>query len=373
MPTRSRRPSTSSFSTSRRSPHGGSTATRSSDSIAGSRRRSISTSCDHRHAGRARDRRRRIRRIEYAVKMRQFDQDALLSACSRATTSPPAHRRAGRRGRGVSQHRRTERRADAPYGSSGDILRRRSRTSRSCEAAARRRTTGRELRTLLGLDGARRTRARAGVRQRARRDGFVRECHGDLHLGNIALVDGAVTLFDCIEFNPSMRWIDVMSDVAFSRDGSCAIAADPALAARFLTAYLEATGDYDGLDGPALLSRLPRDGPREGRVPPDRADDRCRRARAAHRRSTRTYLDLADRRDERRAHPGRHHPRRDRLGQDHPRAGARRVLGRRPHPFRRRTQTAHRARRRRTQRDLRSAAGCTRATRAGRPTCGSPP
>src|SRR5207249_8064703 len=48
-----------------------------------------------------------------------------------------------------------------------------------------------------------------------RPSGFVRDCHGDLHLGNIALVDGNVTLFDCIEFNPSMRWIDVMSDVAF--------------------------------------------------------------------------------------------------------------------------------------------------------------
>ena len=45
------------------------------------------------------------------------------------------------------------------------------------------------------------------------RDGYVRECHGDLHLGNIALISGKVTLFDCIEFNPSMRWIDVMSDV----------------------------------------------------------------------------------------------------------------------------------------------------------------
>ena len=63
---------------------------------------------------------------------------------------------------------------------------------------------------------------------------------------NIALVDGDVTLFDRLEFNESMRWIDVMNDVAF-------VVADllerkrPDLAARFLTGYLEATGDYEGL------------------------------------------------------------------------------------------------------------------------------
>jgi len=79
-----------------------------------------------------------------------------------------------------------------------------------------------------------------------RRHGFVRECHGDLHLGNIALIDGRVTLFDRLEFNPSIRWTDVMNDVAF-------VVADlqarkrPDLAARFLTGYLEATGDYEGL------------------------------------------------------------------------------------------------------------------------------
>jgi hypothetical protein len=32
-------------------------------------------------------------------------------------------------------------------------------------------------------------------------DGFVRECHGDLHLGNICRLEGRTLLFDCIEFN----------------------------------------------------------------------------------------------------------------------------------------------------------------------------
>jgi len=45
--------------------------------------------------------------------------------------------------------------------------------------------------------------------------GFVRDCHGDLHLGNLALIDGQVTPFDCIEFNPELRCIDTISEIAF--------------------------------------------------------------------------------------------------------------------------------------------------------------
>lgn len=45
--------------------------------------------------------------------------------------------------------------------------------------------------------------------------GKVRHCHGDLHLGNICLVDNTPTLFDCIEFNDAMATIDVLYDLAF--------------------------------------------------------------------------------------------------------------------------------------------------------------
>jgi aminoglycoside phosphotransferase family enzyme/predicted kinase len=82
--------------------------------------------------------------------------------------------------------------------------------------------------------------------RRRKREGRVRECHGDLHLGNMVLVDGEVVIFDCIEFEPGLRWIDVMSEVAF-------LAMDlyrrglPGLARRFLNAYLEETGDYAGV------------------------------------------------------------------------------------------------------------------------------
>ena len=45
--------------------------------------------------------------------------------------------------------------------------------------------------------------------------GKVRRCHGDLHLGNLCLIDGMPTLFDCLEFNESLASIDVLYDLAF--------------------------------------------------------------------------------------------------------------------------------------------------------------
>ena len=81
---------------------------------------------------------------------------------------------------------------------------------------------------------------------RRKQRGAIRECHGDLHLRNITLIDDQVTLFDCIEFNPELRWIDVISEVAF-------LVMDledrgyPNYAFHFLNGYLQQSGDYEGL------------------------------------------------------------------------------------------------------------------------------
>src|SRR5215813_11269163 len=80
-----------------------------------------------------------------------------------------------------------------------------------------------------------------------KRDGFVRECHGDMHLGNIMLLDDQVVIFDCLEFNEDLRWIDVASDVAFLTM-DLEDRGRPDLAHRFLNGYLEATSDYDLLE-----------------------------------------------------------------------------------------------------------------------------
>ena len=76
--------------------------------------------------------------------------------------------------------------------------------------------------------------------------GRIRECHGDLHLGNVVLLDGAPTLFDAIEFNPELRCIDVISDVAFTFMDLADHGLD-GLAWRFLSRYLEISGDYGGI------------------------------------------------------------------------------------------------------------------------------
>jgi aminoglycoside phosphotransferase family enzyme/predicted kinase len=79
-----------------------------------------------------------------------------------------------------------------------------------------------------------------------KRDGFVRECHGDLHLGNLAWIDDRLLVFDCIEFNPELRWIDIQSEIAFAwMDLLQRGHAD--LAWLLLNRWLEATGDYAGL------------------------------------------------------------------------------------------------------------------------------
>ena len=48
-----------------------------------------------------------------------------------------------------------------------------------------------------------------------RKEGYVRRCHGDLHLRNIALIDGKPVLFDALEFDEAMATGDVLYDLAF--------------------------------------------------------------------------------------------------------------------------------------------------------------
>ena len=77
-------------------------------------------------------------------------------------------------------------------------------------------------------------------------EGFVRSCHGDLHLGNLVRIDGEITTYDCIEFNADLRHIDVMCDTAFLVMDLMARGSRE-LASHFLNRYLEVTGDYDGM------------------------------------------------------------------------------------------------------------------------------
>ena len=84
------------------------------------------------------------------------------------------------------------------------------------------------------------------VLMKRKESGYIRECHGDLHLGNITLWNEEIIPFDCIEFNENLRWIDVLSEIAFlvmDLDDHLR----PDLARRLLNKYLELTGDYSSI------------------------------------------------------------------------------------------------------------------------------
>ncbi len=79
-----------------------------------------------------------------------------------------------------------------------------------------------------------------------REQGFIRECHGDIHLRNMAWIENSPVLFDCIEFSPELRWIDTVNDIAFllmDLDDR----GESGLAWNFLDAYLQESGDFSGL------------------------------------------------------------------------------------------------------------------------------
>ena len=77
--------------------------------------------------------------------------------------------------------------------------------------------------------------------------GMIRECHGDLHLGNVLETEsGDIRLFDCIEYRSEFRWIDVISEIAFLTVDLEA-RHDFASAWHLFNRYLELSGDYHAL------------------------------------------------------------------------------------------------------------------------------
>jgi aminoglycoside phosphotransferase family enzyme/predicted kinase len=183
--------------------------------------------------------------LEYAVKMREFPQGALASRMIErgelmaADIDALALNVAG-------FHRAIDVAApDGDFGAPDEILRFAHQNFAQIVPLLRTRPERDEIDDLRAwIESEHSARLVAFLRRRAQ--GFVRECHGDLHLNNIAQIDGELVIFDCIEFNSAMRWIDVMSEVAFTvMDLQDFGRAD--LAHRFLNAYLEQTGDYAGL------------------------------------------------------------------------------------------------------------------------------
>jgi aminoglycoside phosphotransferase family enzyme/predicted kinase len=183
--------------------------------------------------------------IEYAVKMREFPQEALASRALARGELSAAHIDALAATVAAFHQTACVAGVGGPYGNPDEVLCTALQNFVEIRRLEDSRTEVADLDALAAWT-ERQHAACAASMFRRRGEGFVRECHGDLHLGNIAFFEHKLTIFDCIEFSEKMRWIDVMSEIAFVvmdlRDRG-----RPDFAHRFLNAYIEITGDYDGL------------------------------------------------------------------------------------------------------------------------------
>ena len=190
------------------------------------------------------------RPIEYAVHMRRFPQRAIFSTMiaegrlDPASVDALAAHVAGLHGAAA----RTVRDAiptpalAPPDAGSPVVVRRQVMQALDGVAESLGETRVAPIRERLGhvLDGS------LLVLQTRCLQGFVRECHADLHLSNICLHEGEVAVFDCLEFDPLLRVIDVMADLAFIVADLLAWRRED-LAFRLLDRYLSLTGDHAGL------------------------------------------------------------------------------------------------------------------------------
>jgi hypothetical protein len=181
--------------------------------------------------------------IEYAVKMRRFDESARLDhVCARGELQ--AKHLSALADAVVTFHQNAARAPPGARLGSGahilqpaldnftDLLQWLPEVSLQTRLLALRSWTQAQFAQLAPLMQA---------RQQA---GWVRECHGDLHLANMVLVGGRVQLFDCIEFNEDLRWMDVASEIAFVYIDL--LAHDkPGMANWLLDEVLSRSGDYE--------------------------------------------------------------------------------------------------------------------------------
>jgi aminoglycoside phosphotransferase family enzyme/predicted kinase len=183
--------------------------------------------------------------IEYAVKMREFPQNGLASEVLVRGELSAAHIDTLAAKVAAFHRMACVASVSGPFAVPTNVLRTALQNFAQIRPLLNTHAAVAELAALAAWTEREHAACAAAMAQR-RGQGFVRECHGDLHLGNIAFVESKLTIFDCIEFNEEMRWIDVMSEVAFAvmdiRDRGRSD-----LAHRLLNAYLEIIGDYDGL------------------------------------------------------------------------------------------------------------------------------
>jgi aminoglycoside phosphotransferase family enzyme/predicted kinase len=183
--------------------------------------------------------------IEYAVKMTEFAQSALLdNALPRGEAGPATIEQLARKI--ADFHAQLAPQDSAPgHDANATVL---APARENFEQMLPLLDAPADIATLTAIRDwtLREYGARTAQFQHRYAEGCVRECHGDLHLGNIVLLDGAAIPFDCIEFNAALRWMDVMNEVAFlMMDLEAHGRRD--LAFTFVGTYLETSGDYAGV------------------------------------------------------------------------------------------------------------------------------
>lgn len=182
--------------------------------------------------------------IEYAVQMRQFDQTALLPAVLKRGELQRAHMDVLARTIARFHSQATVADDKGDFGTPEQICRFALDNFESLEATGVAKSQVAALRDWTEAEFSRRN----DWFQSRLQNGQIRECHGDMHLGNMVLQNNIVEIFDCLEFNPELRWIDIISEVAF-------LAMDlqdrgrPDFALHVTNRWLEQTGDFDGLMG----------------------------------------------------------------------------------------------------------------------------
>lgn len=185
------------------------------------------------------------RPIEYAVRMRQFSQDQMLEAVIDRHALTERHLEVFATAMAEFHARIARSDAASPHGTLAAV------TQPQLENFAQIAELGVDTATAAHLKSIEQwtqqsLRSQADLISQRHAEGSVRECHGDMHLGNMLLLDDQIRLFDCIEFNPNLYWIDVISEVAFFIMDLQHRGLD-AWAFRFLNGYLQHTGDYRGL------------------------------------------------------------------------------------------------------------------------------
>jgi aminoglycoside phosphotransferase family enzyme len=182
--------------------------------------------------------------IEYAVKMRRFDQrDQLDHVLERGALSVE---RIDELAAGVADFHRTlpVAGADSDYGDPDRVIAPMRENFQHVDAAGERARRDQLARIRAWTEAS--FADRVALIAARKRQGMVRECHGDMHLANIALYRGRLEIFDGIEFDPALRWIDVISEIAYVTMDLEDRGA-PQLGHRLLNRYLEHTGDYPAL------------------------------------------------------------------------------------------------------------------------------